>query len=912
MAGRALLLRAAPGFSLPAFERFAPPPPPAVVAARIEAHSAPGDIVIDLHSRGGWVARSAIDRQRRAVSLESTPLDRLLAEVVLRPPDLRHFDASVQTLAASPRRQSSLRPSIGELYASRCATCGRPIVLDEVVWEQLPDDAQEPPESLDPSMLVDTAGRRSRPTRKLYRCIVCRDQLGGGEQRQAPLDPSDLQRALRAGEADEMRAKLRDRFPLPDDDSGLIDALLDLHTPRQIVALGAILERIESDLRAASIAAALRLAFLHALAPSSRLASGPGRVLAPRIVGGRLKAPAGSTWRERNPWLAFEDGVRTVRGFLQRLESGAYGPLPARLGEDLRSLGEGAATVVLKQASPASYAALGLEAELLDRSVGRPRVRLILGSPPLRPSADRLAWMVHATSWVLGREAASTLPLEPLFAQTGRPPWSWQSAALSRSLAAVAPLLARDGRVVLLVDGEGADALVASTLGGVLAGYRLAAARLAEPGTDVGGIVELVPPGSGAIPGGPRTRANVPLDPLPGGAGDPDVRRPSGLFAAPERVAHVPFDLGAVDATVVDTAVEVLKLRGEPVRSDGLLGEILVGLDRGGHLRRMLRRPGAGEPPTAETATPATPAIAETPDPLAGRGDQVERLLRIVREALAGADGQRLVRTDGDRWWLADRTDRDAAALPLADRVEWAVYSLLSTAGPLSETAFFERIASLFTGADLPDEALVRACLDSYRSLASTPERLLTGDDVLRRTHEHDELLGMLADLGHRLGLSVWIGERQQRRRVDGRPLGARLDEHERSGPPYLGKVATEGLEDVDALWYVRGRMTFAWEVEWTAMLSETVLRRHARIPSDDRLVRFLVILPERAELVRYKLERSPILREALDEGGWHLLKASHLRTWASREHPTFDDLEPLLGLDPRVERTGEQLDLFG
>ena len=54
--------------------------------------------------------------------------------------------------------------------------------------------------------------------------------------------------------------------------------------------------------------------------------------------------------------------------------------------------------------------------------------------------------------------------------------------------------------------------------------------------------------------------------------------------------------------------------------------------------------------------------------------------------------------------------------MPLADRVEWAVYSLLSTAGPLSEPQFLERIANLFTGPDLPDEALVRACLESYRA----------------------------------------------------------------------------------------------------------------------------------------------------------------------------------------------------
>src|SRR5512142_2020778 len=104
MAGlrRLLLSQAEPGFTLPAFERIAPPPPPAVVAARLEANSGPGDIVADLHARGGWVARVAIDRQRRAFSLETSPLTRLLAEVVLRPPDLRHLDAAFSALSASP------------------------------------------------------------------------------------------------------------------------------------------------------------------------------------------------------------------------------------------------------------------------------------------------------------------------------------------------------------------------------------------------------------------------------------------------------------------------------------------------------------------------------------------------------------------------------------------------------------------------------------------------------------------------------------------------------------------------------------------------------------------------------------------------------------------------------------------
>src|SRR5512143_1485336 len=134
MAGRLLLSQAEPGFTLPAYERLAPPPPPGLLAARLEANSGPGDIVADLHGRGGWVARTAIDRQRRAFSLEVSPLTRLLAEIVLRPPDLRHLDAAFNGLAASPRGESSLKLSIGELFATKCATCGRSSSIEELAW----------------------------------------------------------------------------------------------------------------------------------------------------------------------------------------------------------------------------------------------------------------------------------------------------------------------------------------------------------------------------------------------------------------------------------------------------------------------------------------------------------------------------------------------------------------------------------------------------------------------------------------------------------------------------------------------------------------------------------------------------------------------------------------------------------
>ena len=95
-------------------------------------------------------------------------------------------------------------------------------------------------------------------------------------------------------------------------------------------------------------------------------------------------------------------------------------------------------------------------------------------------------------------------------------------------------------------------------------------------------------------------------------------------------------------------------------------------------------------------------------------------------------------------------------------------------------------------------------------------------------------------------------------------------------------------------------------------MLDDAVLRRGPRIESSDTVVRFLVIPPERTELVRLKLARSPLLRARMEEDNWHILKADHLRRIHARDEADLESLEPLLGLDPEIEKQGEQLALFG
>jgi hypothetical protein len=896
------IMRPNQGPQLPAFERFAPPPPENVIAAEIAARTVPGDVVIELHGRGGWVTRNAIGALRRVYSCESTALTRLLAELVMRPPDLRHFDAAISTLATHPKGDVELRRALELPFTSRCPTCGRPIVVDEFIWEV---DAPDP----------------KAPTQKVFRCSFCKSHAKGVEQRVEPVDEKDVETAHAMDARPPAWAALRQRFPEP---AELADELLALYTPRTLTAIDAIVTRLETDLKAAPVDAGMRLGLVHALLSLSRLNAYPGRVGSLRIRHGKVQKPSAGAWRERNPWLAFEEGCREVRTFIARVEHGA-GTFQPRPGEDMETLIEGTANVVLRTGpawNPGNEPRFSSKRAILPgRLDPRSRVRLVLTQPPIRWSTENVSFAYLATSIVLGKDAAVSLPTEWI---TGAPPRNdrgREATALRRSLLAVRPVLARDAAAVVVLDRGGASGLVAGVLGGVGAGFRLNSALLAESGNQLTGMLEfnLGPASTDAEAAASNGHANL------------DALRP----ADPDKA----FALADVEEAVTSVAVSVLQARGEPASAERLLGEVLIGLDRLGHLRRLVatqtfseseaaaandaeEQPesqaadATEEPDSEQQPEPDTEADDETPDWALGSSsatDHVRLLMEIVMGELRRPDHKRLAEVDPGRWWLRAEKDLASARPPLSDRLEWAAYGLLSTSQGVDETVFFERVARMFTGHDTPDPELVRAVLDSYRDPDSTLVSLRPRDNLTARHAEHGEIVGLLTEYGHRLGLRVHVSPKERRREFRGGTVGDLLSEDEdRAYVPLIATGDAQILESIDCIWYLRGKATFLFEVEWTAMLTDALLRRGPRIPSDDTLVRFLVIPPERVELVRLKLARSPLLRRALDEQNWHILKSDHLRRLHARDESGLDQMAPMLGLDPEIEREAEQLPLFG
>ena len=987
--------------SLPIFERLAPAAPLADIAQLIEVWTKPGDVVVDLNGRGGWVARAAIAAQRRAADLESLSLTRLLADVVVRPPDVRHLDAAAQAISVRPLGDAGVKKKLEQLFAGTCTVCGRPVVLDALVWEpagKRPAAAARRATGKTaatgagavpgPSAALRPAASPERAVRSEFRCSTCQQKLGGPELRHAEPAAGDLARAAFTDLPAAARDNLRKRFPtptpthptagpsgpghsgpgqtspdLPATDDPLPDQLLDLHTPRQLLGLNAILEGIELETRSAPMMAALRLAFLHAVESSSRLNSYRGRPIALRIGRGVATLPAARAWRERNPWIAFEEGLKQVQAFIGGLESEEKRSVAARMASDLVELQEGTSNVVIGEATPGSLRKIGLAGDRIAHSGTPSRVRLMIGQAPLPLTRQRLADAYHATAWALGAGAASMLPFQELFRPAPRAPRRSAAEDLvrstARSLAIATPALAQNGRAVVLLDDAEPRTLVAAAIGGAAAGYRLVDARIHRGDDDSPAVAIFVPP-TGVVGPGPRTRANRPLPPVEGGAGDPGSIAGQGVFMAPEKLAEGPFRAPAASQAVGDTALQLLKARGEPACFEHLLGDLLVGLDRAGQLARFARqfrplradqgwdswvdaeydpefdadanvsrpggrnvvrqagrgaegRPGIGAPAgrdgpmSKESRADEATEDEEPPDP----AGPVDEFLALIRNELDRGTNRRVRQIEPGQYWLGSEEDRAGAAQPLADRAEWAIFSLLSSSRQMSEAAVFERTIGLFKDRDVPDRELMRACLESYSAPNSTPEAIATADHLERRSAEHDAVIGLIADVGHRLGTRVWIGRRQQVRRVDGRPLSERLDMEELDVVPTVIAWGPEAeLERVDCAWYVRHKATFLFEVEWTAMLGDAVLVRHSRFPADDKVVRFLVVPPERAELVRFKLDRSPLLRGAFAERNWHVLKWDQLAAFAARREVSLADLEPYLGLDADAA-SGEQLPLF-
>ena len=743
-----------------------------------------------------WSAADAVERLgRRGLAASPQAIGEWSRRVVVAAPDGSEIVGALDRIGDSALTGTPHRIAMGELYASRCATCRGPVTVEAYLWER---DAPA-------------------PTKKAFRCGICARQ--GRALLIEPVDADDEERA-RALEARGLAYwQFVERFGSDPERAALGEGVAALYTPRNLAALVGTLRAIETTYTAGPLRDVLLLALVEVLVAGSRLNAVAGHGMPLRVEKGRARRGHAAQSREINVWLEYGRTLRELAAFIDAMRIQG----DRRRERDLTADREPAADLVLFEA----------------------------------PTEDTLgAWSYVASVICLGPDSAR--PLENDAA--GRLP---ARERLLRSMRGAFIEARRGSRpeapaVVYLPHAE-IGTIAACALAGAGAGYRLRGVTYQR---------DALPTAQGAA------------------AAVLDFERDSPLLVDQQAAGTLPIE-DAIRAGVRDAIVA----RGVPVSTDVAGVAALTSLAD----RKLL----------------APLALSR-----AGGTSELETFLDHFRSALGDGKRSGIERTSvRDEVAYALTADPHDVA-PLDDRVEWGVWGLLSSGHEVDTRTLLRRAYALFRGIETPDRDLVLRCLAAYGAQGDDGKWRLRADDTLAARQADQTLLAaQLVGAARRLGFKVHVGRDLRRRPLPpaladrGAILADLMSDAEKTVVlSRYARGAAEVLDLVDVVWYDRGKMVFLWQLDWTARAHRSAVALGESIPDDDRVFRFLAVADERAALLEEKLRRLPSLAEVVRRRGWRFVKWEPLRAFATDAEADLQGLEPVLGLESRMEQAGQQL----
>lgn len=335
-----------------------------------------------------------------------------------------------------------------------------------------------------------------------------------------------------------------------------------------------------------------------------------------------------------------------------------------------------------------------------------------------------------------------------------------------------------------------------------------------------------------------------------------------GARSAPRGVTRISGD--ALQRIVADLLVE----RGEPTTPEHLL------------MLYALRRSASGE--------------------LLEGGALMEEFgeLLALREGLRPLGSlDRLVATSGRRIFVEGRAERERLTTIGADRDDAQYWSAAAAGASVGHA----------DGGD-PDLAdLLQQAYFTEDELGVRP-RWQGGD----RSEERLQIVATLLNVGAAMGLHSAVAPALAPLVVGGRPLSKLVARDPiDSSPPLRHRSDRAAFDQIDVLLFRRGKSLLMCEVQLGPLpLGALLLGRHAKVATDQEVVRLLVTDRALLRLVEARIKRDERLSVAWDEGNWHILATDQLARLAQRTNPRLADLEEYLGSAPLERNQGAQLDL--
>lgn len=292
------------------------------------------------------------------------------------------------------------------------------------------------------------------------------------------------------------------------------------------------------------------------------------------------------------------------------------------------------------------------------------------------------------------------------------------------------------------------------------------------------------------------------------------------------------FNISDVENSVLSAAIKVISERNEPTPYQILFNGILAHLSSSGYL--------------------------------------IDNVDRNIESALKKFIGDVFVLTDntsntaGDYWWFTNpREFINFPDVPLSDRVELAVTSLLRRESSVTFDEVLREIFMTFPNGLTPDTKSVQKYLEKYAT-KSHGRWLYNSAHFEKEFTKHTEYLKKLSEIGKRLGQKVFIGKREQPEKINGITLSTLADITNLSSFE-LNPLQRMRLEMVDMIWYENTeKMNWIIEVENSTTITSAIQRASNAGMDTNRLI----VIPDSREK-ELKAIRDKFFVDGFKEYGW-------------------------------------------
>ena len=186
--------------------------PPAVARAAIEAHTQPGDVILDPFASGLGILQAALELDRKVIAASFNPINALALRATLWPTDARSALTHLEDALKTAHR---LNENILKLYKTNCPTCRQPAIAQHFIWDR----------------------EQQQPIEKHVLCQVCGENAGAINEDDLKelekLDAHGLPFWLLHGRVIDKNHEDADR----------VSDVLEAYTPRAQAALSDILQK---------------------------------------------------------------------------------------------------------------------------------------------------------------------------------------------------------------------------------------------------------------------------------------------------------------------------------------------------------------------------------------------------------------------------------------------------------------------------------------------------------------------------------------------------------------------------------------------------------------------------------------------------------------------------------------------